>query len=222
MRVDGWLLSQAWLETARAGAWEAVEARAGEVDPGLTAAELLGAKPWAGVVAPLLGLEPHLGKLYVPGRLPDASGHGGELAARLAEAGLEPVAVEDADLARQLEREGRLVRLGDGLAIGREAYDEYRRLLIEEFDAAGTITLAALPRPRRHLAPRRAARPRALRRRPAHPPRRRPAPPPAQRPRGLGRAEPLVRVPTLRYATPVFAQARRGNGTTFDARWFGG
>ena len=36
-----------------------------------------------------------------------------------------------------------LVRLGDGLAIGREAYDEYRRLLVEEFDAAGTITLAA-------------------------------------------------------------------------------
>jgi selenocysteine-specific elongation factor len=143
VRVDGWLLSAAWLETARAGAREAVEARAGGVDPGLTAAELLGAKPWAGSVAPLLGLEPHLGKLYVPGRLPDASGHGGELAARLAESGLEPVALEDSGLGRQLEREGRLVRLGDGLAISREAYDEYRRLLVEEFDAAGTITLAA-------------------------------------------------------------------------------
>jgi selenocysteine-specific elongation factor len=143
VRVDGWLLSQAWLETARAGAWEAVEAHAGEVDPGLTAAELLGAKPWAAVVAPLLGLEQHLGKLYVPGRLPDASGHGSELEERLADSGLEPVAVEDAELARQLEREGRLVRLGDGLAIGSEAYDEYRRLLIEEFDAAGTVTLAA-------------------------------------------------------------------------------
>ena len=188
VRVDGWLLSQAWLETARAGAWEAVEARAGEVDPGLTAAELLGAKPWAGVVAPLLGLEPHLGKLYVPGRLPDASGHGGELAARLAEAGLEPVAVEDADLARQLEREGRLVRLGDGLAIGREAYDEYRRLLIEEFDAAGTITLAAF-RDRAGISRRVAQlvleRFDADRLTLAH---RRPAPPPAQRPGSLGRA----------------------------------
>jgi selenocysteine-specific elongation factor len=143
IRVDGWLLSAAWLETARAGAWEAVEGRAGEVDPGLTPSELLGAKPWAGAVAPLLGLEQHLGKLYVPGRLPDASAHAGELAARLAAAGLEPVGVEDADLARQLEREGSLVRLGDGLAISRTAYDEYRRLLVEEFDAAGTITLAA-------------------------------------------------------------------------------
>jgi selenocysteine-specific elongation factor len=143
VRVDGWLLSAAWLEAARAGAWEAVEARAGEVDPGLTAAELLGAKPWTGAVAPLLDLEPHLGKLYVPGRLPDASAHGGALAGRLAEAGLEPVAVEDSDLGRQLEREGLLVRLGGGLAISREAYDEYRRLLVEEFDSTGTITLAA-------------------------------------------------------------------------------
>ena len=140
--AGGWVFANAWLEQTRAGARRALEARAGEVDPGLTAGELLGGEPWAPALAPLLGLEAHQGKLYVPGRLPDAAGHGGELVARLEAAGLEPVAVEDQELGRQLEREGRLVRLGDGFAIGPEAYAEYRRLLIEEFDANGTVTLA--------------------------------------------------------------------------------
>jgi hypothetical protein len=94
-------------------------------------------------VAPLLGLEAQRGRLCVPGRLPAAGGQGGELVTRVAAAGLEPVPVEDQELGRQLEREGRIVRLGDGLAIGPEAYAEYRRLLIEEHDAAGAVTLAA-------------------------------------------------------------------------------
>jgi selenocysteine-specific elongation factor len=50
--------------------------------------------------------------------------------------------VEDADLAAYLEREGRLVRLGDGLAVGREAYEEARRLVLEECEESGAITLA--------------------------------------------------------------------------------
>jgi selenocysteine-specific elongation factor len=50
--------------------------------------------------------------------------------------------MEDADLAAYLERERRLVRLGDGFAVGQEAYDEARRLLLEECEESGSITLA--------------------------------------------------------------------------------
>ena len=50
--------------------------------------------------------------------------------------------VEDAELARFLEQAGRLVRLGDGMAVGSAGYDEARRLLVEECEAAGSITLA--------------------------------------------------------------------------------
>ena len=143
VRTGEWLVSATWLEGARARSRQALEARAAEVDPGLTAAELLGPGPWTPAVAPLLGLEAHRGRLYVPGRLPAAGGQGGELVTRVAAAGLEPIPVDDQELGRQLEREGRIVRLGDGLAIGPDAYAEYRRLLIEEYDAAGAVTLAA-------------------------------------------------------------------------------
>ena len=64
------------------------------------------------------------------------------LEAELAEAGFTPIAVSDADLARFLEGEGRLVRVGDGLAIGTQAYEEAKRALVEESERAGKITLA--------------------------------------------------------------------------------
>jgi selenocysteine-specific elongation factor len=50
--------------------------------------------------------------------------------------------VDDRELASFLEREGRLVRLGDGLALGTAAYEEARRLMVEECEQAGSITLA--------------------------------------------------------------------------------
>ena len=50
--------------------------------------------------------------------------------------------MEDAKLAHFLEEQGRLVRVGDGLAVGAVAYEEARRLLIAECETAGTITLA--------------------------------------------------------------------------------
>ena len=50
--------------------------------------------------------------------------------------------VDDAELARFLEESGRLVRIGDGLAIGVEAYEEAKRALIEECEREGKITLA--------------------------------------------------------------------------------
>ena len=49
--------------------------------------------------------------------------------------------VDDATLARYLEEQGRLVRVGDGLAVSRPAYDDARGLLVEECKAAGRITL---------------------------------------------------------------------------------
>ena len=62
-----------------------------------------------------------------------------ELEARL---GLDPVKVEDAQLARFLEAEGRLVRVGDGHAVAPSAYARARETLVAELETAGTITLA--------------------------------------------------------------------------------
>ena len=45
--------------------------------------------------------------------------------------GLEPVRVEDAQLARFLEEQGRLVRVGDGFAISPEAYEQARAVLVD-------------------------------------------------------------------------------------------
>ena len=47
-----------------------------------------------------------------------------------------------ANLARFLERAGRLVRLGDGYAVSPAAYERARRLVVEECGAAGRIALA--------------------------------------------------------------------------------
>ncbi len=121
---------------------EALAARADELDPGLPAAALLGREPWAAAVAPLLGLDASDGKLYLPGTRPSAAGRGGDLERRLAENGLEPTPVEDGELAIQLEREGRLVRLGDGLAVAPDAYERARSALVAECERAGTISLA--------------------------------------------------------------------------------
>lgn len=73
--------------------------------------------------------------------VPPAPPSPAEVDALLATLGLEPVAAEPA-LARYLEGEGRLVRVGDGLVVGREAYERACALVIEETERAGSITLA--------------------------------------------------------------------------------
>ena len=50
--------------------------------------------------------------------------------------------MDDRALASFLEREGRLVRVGAGLALGATAYEEAKRLMVEECQNAGSITLA--------------------------------------------------------------------------------
>jgi selenocysteine-specific elongation factor len=64
-----------------------------------------------------------------------------EADASLELAGYEAIAVDRA-IAEQLEREGRAVRIGDGLAVGRPAYERARTTVVEECGRAGSITLA--------------------------------------------------------------------------------
>jgi selenocysteine-specific elongation factor len=146
-RADGWAFAAGWLEDSRARARERLAARADEVplDPGLPPAELLPAEPWAPAVLPLLGLELRGGKAYLPGAaasLGDRAAEAERLERALAEAGPSAVKVEDRRLAVYLEQVGRLVRVGDGYAVGAGAYEVARRTLVAECEAAGSISLA--------------------------------------------------------------------------------
>jgi selenocysteine-specific elongation factor len=147
VRAGDWYLTEEQLEELRYGAARALDRRAAEspLDPGMPVAELLPLRPWAGALLPLLPIERRGAKAYAPGataRLGDRAEAADRLEDELEEAGSTPVKVEDPELARFLEDAGRLVRLGGGLAVGTAAYDEARRLLVEECDAAGSITLA--------------------------------------------------------------------------------
>jgi len=52
------------------------------------------------------------------------------------------VPVDDPELARFLEESGRLVRVGGGLAVGVDAYEQGKRVVIEECEREGKVTLA--------------------------------------------------------------------------------
>jgi selenocysteine-specific elongation factor len=132
-----WLFSDEWLEELRL-AIDRDLAAADPLDPGVPAPTA----PWAADVLPHLGFERRGAKLYRPGvagSLGEREQEAAELEARL---GLEPVKVEDGGLARFLEEHGRLVRVGDGLAISTAAYDRARAALVAECESAGRITLA--------------------------------------------------------------------------------
>jgi selenocysteine-specific elongation factor len=136
-QAGGWLFSQAWLDELRAELTEAL-VHADPLDPGIPAPTA----PWSAAVVPLLGLERRGGKLYLPGATPRLAEREAEAAALEARLGLEPAKVEDAALARHLEQQGRLVRVGDGYAISRSAYDDARAQLVAELEWSGRITLA--------------------------------------------------------------------------------
>jgi selenocysteine-specific elongation factor len=139
VRAGPYVLSPAWLAAAREAAAAALAAREGELDPGLPLSALLPREPWAADVAELLELDEHEGKLYLPGRRPSSGARGAEV---VGADGVEPFAVEDAALAHQLEREGRLVALGGGLALSPGAYERHKAIVVAECSEAGTITLA--------------------------------------------------------------------------------
>jgi selenocysteine-specific elongation factor len=135
---DGsWEYSDAWLAELRDGLEQRLDA-ADPLDPGIPAPS----EPWADAVLPKLGFERRGAKLYRPGATGALGARAAEAAELEARLGLEPVKVADAQLARFLEEEGRLVRVGDSYAISPAAYGRARDALVAELEAAGTITLA--------------------------------------------------------------------------------
>jgi selenocysteine-specific elongation factor len=135
-RAGEWVFAPAWLDQLR----EDLRAKLAEADPrdpGIDAP----ADAWASAIVPLLGLERRGSRLYLPGATARADG-ADELLAELDASGFIPVKVADAQLARLLEQEGRIVRLGAGEAIAAEAYERARAALVEECTANGRITLA--------------------------------------------------------------------------------
>ena len=132
-----WVYSDAWLAELRAEL-EALLDAADPLDPGAPAP----AEPWAAEVLQRLGLERRGARIYRPGAvgsLGEREDEAVELEARL---GLEPVKVDDGTLARFLEQQQRLVRVGDGYAISTAAYESARDILVQECGDAGRIKLA--------------------------------------------------------------------------------
>jgi selenocysteine-specific elongation factor len=145
--VDGWAFSEAWLEETAAAVEARLEDRAvaSPLDPGVSVAELLPGEPWAGAVLDLLPVERRGPKAFLPGTsasLGERAEVAASLEAALDRAGLAATKVDDAELARYLEAEGRVVRLGDGYAVSVGAYEVARDLVATEAASAGEITLA--------------------------------------------------------------------------------
>jgi selenocysteine-specific elongation factor len=145
--VDGWAFSDAWLEETGTAVEERLRARAesSPLEPGLAAAELLPVEPWAPVVLELLPVERRGPRVVLPGTAATLGGREEAAIALerdLAVAGLAATKLGDPDLARFLEGEGKLVRLGDGFAVSAPAYELARDLVLRECAAAGEITLS--------------------------------------------------------------------------------
>jgi selenocysteine-specific elongation factor len=84
-------------------------------------------------------------KLYRPGAAAGLGARAGDadaLEAAVAAAAPGTAKVADPDLARHLEREGRLVRLGAEHAVAPAVYERARELVAAECAAAGSISLA--------------------------------------------------------------------------------
>jgi selenocysteine-specific elongation factor len=125
--ADGeWRWSEEWLAELRADLERAIDA-ADPLDPGAP----VPAAEWSKAVLPHLGLELRGAKLYRPGAAPELGDRAEAAEALAGRLGLEPVRVEDAALGRFLEEQGRLVRIGDGLAISPEAYEQARGVLVD-------------------------------------------------------------------------------------------
>ncbi|MDQ5820567.1 MAG: selenocysteine-specific translation elongation factor [Actinomycetota bacterium] len=142
-----WFFAPEWLNELRERVRRrlAERAEAAPLDPGIPLAELLPAEPWASAVTALLHVERRGAKAYLPGataRLGKHAQAAAALEAELAAAGSDAIKIEDRALAAFLEEQGRLVRVGDGFAIGAEAYAAAWRALVDECESQGRITLA--------------------------------------------------------------------------------
>ena len=145
VEAGGLYATPEWLEQTRSDAQELLAERAGHspLDPGVAEGALL--PPRAAAFVSLLGVQRRDGKAYLPGaraELGDKAGAGANLESDLAEAGAQGIKVEDDELGRFLEAEGRLVRLGGGHAVAPAHYAHARDTLIAECEREGRITLA--------------------------------------------------------------------------------
>jgi selenocysteine-specific elongation factor len=144
-QAGDWYFADDWLQDLRDRVRRRLEQRAASnpLDPGVALGELVGTAPWAPAVLNLLELERRGGKAYLPGAaasLGDRADAAADLQAELA--GGDVVKVEDRELGRFLEEQGRLRRLGDGYAVAEETYQRAVAALLAEFESAGRITLA--------------------------------------------------------------------------------
>ena len=147
IQVGGWAFSQEWLDETSDAVAERLRTRADEspLEPGLAVAELLPPEPWASAVLPLLPVERRGAIAYLPGVAASlgARAEAAEALRRDLEAsGLAAVKPDDPELARFLETQGDLVRLGDGFVVSAAAYGRARKLVVSECGAAGEIVLA--------------------------------------------------------------------------------
>ena len=145
VEAGGFFATPEWLEQKRSAAQVLLAERAARspLDPGVAEAALL--PPRAAAFLSLLGVERRDGKAYLPGSRPELgekAGAGEQLESELAEAGVRGVKVDDDELGRFLEAEGRLVRLGGGHAVAPAHYARARDTLIAECEREGHITLA--------------------------------------------------------------------------------
>ena len=145
--TDNFYYRPDWLEEQRADVRRRLvdRAAADPLHPGLPLAELFPGRPWAAAIVPLLGVERRGGTVYLPDAAPEVGDRGDDVArleADLAEAGAAGVAVADSGLARYLEGQGRLVRLGDQHAVSPAAYALARETAAAECEREGSIRLA--------------------------------------------------------------------------------
>jgi selenocysteine-specific elongation factor len=139
-RAGPWAFSEGWLADLEVDLRARI-ALADAIDPGIPIPTM----PWAPDVVPRLPFERRGSKLYLPGAAPALGGRDADAAAierELATAGVKATKVDDDELVRFLEASGRLVRLGDGYAIGADAYEVAKDVLLTECRAANWIALA--------------------------------------------------------------------------------
>ncbi|HZT90425.1 MAG TPA: selenocysteine-specific translation elongation factor [Gaiellaceae bacterium] len=127
-----YVFSDAWLAELKASVRARLAARAAShpLDPGVPLAELLPPEPWTPHVLNLLAVERRGAKAYLPGAT--ASLGARTEAADALETALRTegvVRVDDAELAAFLEQQGRLRRVGDGLAVSPALYERGREVL---------------------------------------------------------------------------------------------
>jgi selenocysteine-specific elongation factor len=139
-RAGPWVFSRGWLEELEGDLRRRI-AQADPIDPGVPAPT----EPWAADVLPLLPFELRGSRLYLPGATPTLGARGSDaevLAATIAKAGVRATKVEDEELGRYLEADGRIVRLGDGYAVSTAAFEVAEDVLLTEARSTGAITLA--------------------------------------------------------------------------------